>query len=454
MQAATALAILAGIGLTGALRNAAAATIDVTSADQFQNSTVNVTPADTVRFAPGIGTFRFGGLTGGGSVTLADPEAGCVTLEVGGSGASSTFAGVLGGCGALTKTGAGTLTLSGSHTYTGPTSINAGVLRLQPPLPTVVGTLGLWLDAAQLPLANGASVSTWPDLSGNGRNATAGNAPTFVATNSAFNRLPTVRFNGSSHYLNVNLTFLAGSPYTIFAVTAKNASLDRSYFIGNNTEAWGPNNTILQCGWGGDTSLALRQYGNDLNWDGAPAFQAPPVACLYGGRLDTASGHYLYYNAVQRANNGNTTPLSASNSGAVGKVGMRRGSGGSVLDRGYFNGDIGEILVYRSALSDTDRRFVEGYLNAKWGLGIENLPRVGGNILPPETSVRIAPGASLSIGAVTNTVASLYLDGAKQDHGTWGSRASAAAHVNDVYFADSGMLSVSYRPTGPTLLVR
>ena len=66
-----------------------------------------------------------GSLAGAGSVTL-----GSATLTAGGNNTSTTFSGIIGGSGGLTKVGTGTLILSGANTYTGATNVNAGVLSV------------------------------------------------------------------------------------------------------------------------------------------------------------------------------------------------------------------------------------------------------------------------------------------------------------------------------------
>jgi hypothetical protein len=43
------------------------------------------------------------------------------------------------------------------------------------------------------------------------------------------------------------------------------------------------------------------------------------------------------------------------------------GSATGASDSEFFNGDIGEIIIYNSALSNTDRAAVEAYLTSKWG---------------------------------------------------------------------------------------
>lgn len=50
------------------------------------------------------------------------------TLTVGGLGYSGTFNGIISGTGGITKTGSGNLNLTGANTYTGDTTVNAGIL--------------------------------------------------------------------------------------------------------------------------------------------------------------------------------------------------------------------------------------------------------------------------------------------------------------------------------------
>jgi autotransporter-associated beta strand protein len=69
-------------------------------------------------------TYNIGGLSGDGSLS-----AGGKTLSIGGTNLSSSFSGSI-SSGALTKTGTGTLTLSGASTFGGGVTINAGRLTI------------------------------------------------------------------------------------------------------------------------------------------------------------------------------------------------------------------------------------------------------------------------------------------------------------------------------------
>ena len=76
-------------------------------------------------------TDTINGLSGAGTV---DNSTGSGALTVGDNNQSSTFSGAIkntSGSLALTKTGTGTLTLSGANTYDASTTISAGVINIQ-----------------------------------------------------------------------------------------------------------------------------------------------------------------------------------------------------------------------------------------------------------------------------------------------------------------------------------
>lgn len=106
--------------------------VQLGNADAVQNSTVNVGVVNGLAFAPNIGTFTIGGLTGSGGLNLEDPFIinNPVTLQIGNNNANTSYSGGLTGSGGITKIGNGTLTLSGASNYLGTTAVNGGTLRL------------------------------------------------------------------------------------------------------------------------------------------------------------------------------------------------------------------------------------------------------------------------------------------------------------------------------------
>jgi len=147
---------------------------------------INVLPSTTALTVAGGATIDFNGnshtigsLAGAGTVTSTIP--GALTLTVG-DNTSTTFSGVIqdgSGTMALTKQGAGTLTLSGANSFSGPTIVNAGTL-------IVAGTV-----AGALTVAGGAAIE--PTLSGtNGGTLTLSSAvsPVFNATSTLRIRAP------------------------------------------------------------------------------------------------------------------------------------------------------------------------------------------------------------------------------------------------------------------------
>lgn len=128
----------------------------VTIAD-VSGATLKVTDSETIGSLSGAGSL-------GGAVTIASGQ----ILTTGGDNSSTSFAGGISGAGGLTKAGSGTFTLTQSNSYTGATTISAGILQ--------AGIAGAF--------ASGSAFTVNGTLDLNGLNQTVGSlAGTGVVTN-------------------------------------------------------------------------------------------------------------------------------------------------------------------------------------------------------------------------------------------------------------------------------
>jgi fibronectin-binding autotransporter adhesin len=105
-------------------------------------------------------TNKINGLTGNGSIDNLAPAT-ASTLTLGNNNANGNFSGTINssaGSVALIKIGTGTLTLSGSNSYSGGTTLSAGTLLVSNP--RSLGTNGLTIDGGTLNLATNLFISS------------------------------------------------------------------------------------------------------------------------------------------------------------------------------------------------------------------------------------------------------------------------------------------------------
>lgn len=234
------------------------------------------------------------------------------------------------------------------------------------PVPQTIPGLQLWLDASDaatlydatsggsLVAADGA-VARWEDKSGNARHATQGTSGSRPLRKTAIQGGKDVlRFDGSNDRLT-GINYELNSSYTIFSVIERKAA-GAALPIGNSIS--GEADGAYPGGyWLTNNSLLTR--------DGAQ------------GAITFTSNSTSGFKLMNVARNGSTSlslringVLNETKTSGIGSVDATQGLVNHVGSRNgdYHNGDIAEIIIYNSALNDTDRQSVETYLINKWGI--------------------------------------------------------------------------------------
>ncbi len=245
--------------------------------------------------------------------------------------------------------------------------------------PSLAASVITWFAADRIAgLANGAAVSSWTDLSGNGFNATQVNAaqqPAYVTN--ALNHLPVVRFNAaSSNYLAFPRP--VQDDFTIFCVF-------------RSTQGFG-SGTLYYQGAGlvnGEVSGVTTDFGSCLFTNGQVCAGTgnPDVAALSGAGYADGKAHLMTFKRTEATGEvdlymdgslagtttGSTSSLTAPNQLVLGAL-------QTIIN--FLNGDIGEVKIFNSALSDNDRVSLESGLVQKWGIPVP----------PPPTGVTATAG--------------------------------------------------------------
>ena len=230
--------------------------------------------------------------------------------------------------------------------------------------PKSVAGLQLWLDAADSSTITGTStVTAWRDKSGNG-GATTGYVGT--PTMSTINNVPAVSLNGSSYLYgpttNTTTTVTCYVVATMASGTPNNAGLFtvgrvgyedyRDYASFALFTRYPDINSIYSthAGSPGGTYYNSTVVNTGLN-----------VPFLIGEMADgTNVIMYLNGNTMGSVNNPQTSAFAYTTYA----IGSRNTASASYS----WNGLIGEIILFNSALTTPQRQQVEGYLAWKWGL--------------------------------------------------------------------------------------
>lgn len=210
-------------------------------------------------------------------------------------------------------------------------------------VPSDIAGLVLWLKADAITgLADGDSVVTWPDSSGNGNDMSsldAGRRPVYKTA--VLNGLPVVRFDATNDQESGAAS--ASLPFTAFIV----------YSYRSTTSA-------ARRALTGSTNWLLGPYNNSHQMFNGAFMGSPPSVTqnvfVLSEALQASGAADFYINAAFVNSN--------TNNNAPGTIHLAA----SGFTSEPLDGDVAEVIVYNTKLGSTDRQNVETYINAKWAV--------------------------------------------------------------------------------------
>lgn len=233
--------------------------------------------------------------------------------------------------------------------------------------PTDISGCVLWLDADDAATITEASgeISQWDDKSGNGYDVTQGTAANKPSNDGTRNSRTTIYFDGGD-YLSGSIS-VDPSNCTVFMAWATDGTPGGNYYGSLSLGAAGGND------WNSADGISVNvgdeNYYTEIDHNGAPGPRwsgsgATPwhVASIVITR--SAPTVKLYTDGTLRDTAANGGVAGAATTVVVGA----RWLSGAVSTSYPLTGDVGEIIIYNSPLSDADRATVEDYLMTKWGL--------------------------------------------------------------------------------------
>ncbi len=230
-----------------------------------------------------------------------------------------------------------------------------------------ISDLKMWLESTSensfqaSEASDGSSVSTWYDLNPQSivkNNATASTTAKPTYTVDAGLGLPLLRFDGVANFMSFDGTYLIGKSYTIFVVESRRSAKNDNYFIAGSDISVANANLIL--GYSSDTSIIQDHYSNNLYCD--VATYSSPSLKIHTFLFDSTIGRTYTMKgggANFVASDDQTSPLISYAGASVGKYSSN-----------FYEGDIGEIIVFARALEASEITAIEAYLAKKWRIVI------------------------------------------------------------------------------------
>jgi hypothetical protein len=324
--------------------------------------------------------------------------------------------------------------------------------------PIDIPDCALWLDAADRTTMtlSGSNVTSWGDKSGNGNNANAHTSYATLASNIQ-NGLPGLQFSGGQALSAGNIA--TGTNFSLFTVVRYTAT------GGNSMGFWKVqySSSLFFNQSAGIAGQISATGGFGVTGFGISVDSNPHIVSGLISSDTVSSNGYLIGGLDGTVSQSNVTNgPNTSNCQSPFTVGALIESGIAYF---FLTGYIHEIVFYRATLTTAQRRQIEGYLAAKWGLRT-NLPSTHPFKLVPAVTPTFTPlqisGCQLWLDAADATTLTLSGSNVTQWNDKSGNGYNASGGISPAY-SNSGVVfdgstmslltSYTAQPTTETILL-
>ncbi|OEK06855.1 LamG domain-containing protein [Roseivirga misakiensis] len=230
----------------------------------------------------------------------------------------------------------------------------------------VTSSMVLWLrpDQGTSTLVDNTTLTTWTDQSTASNNAIDDGNPPLYRDNTTdnINFQPTMEFDGSNDRLSLGdlseIKSASGTgQYSMFGVGLRDDG-STNYVLGSTG---GTTNQDLHFGYRNSTNATIAHWGNDLDVP-VNAFNSPNTPFLVGATYTSGDRvvEELRSDDFNRATDGNTTPISGTQTNYV----------GDLVSVGSYDGFISEVLVYNREVTDLEKLRIYSYFSIKYGITV------------------------------------------------------------------------------------
>jgi uncharacterized repeat protein (TIGR01451 family) len=268
-----------------------------------------------------------------------------------------------------TEPGAASVTM----TYTAASSQEWGIVAV--PIKPVVQTIfpggvatnnPLWLkaDAGTSSTTDGATVTTWTNsaVGGEVSTASAGQIPLYRVTSSNFNFNPLIDFDGVDDYYagTSNFGVTGTSLFTAFAVSRRATDASIDMLFGGNAAANNNFGFFIH-----SNDLGILETTNFGTRTGTNATALAGVGTIKGVNRSASNTWQLYHNGAADGASGGIGTFAGTLANSNLNIGVGEGT------QGPFDGEIAEIVIYSSSLTNAEMNRVQSYLGIKYGISLD-----------------------------------------------------------------------------------